>query len=170
MLIDNVTYVAYKYTALIRNTVVIGKASYKTYPVHTHRRELERWRMSVWIRYLSSRWLPCWRSLDPTRCPQKMTVRKDPVYVNTVALRDLIQKWAIAIITILVHVTQFLALINVTRLCHKKIPKLIIKNECPLQQVECDLSWAGCTVTTQRKDIEVHIASDPAHHIAILAI
>ena len=75
----------------------------------------------------------------------------------------------IAIITIFVHATQFLALINATRLCHKKILKLIIKNERPLQQVECDLSWAGCTVTTQRKDIEAHIASDPAHHIAILA-
>ena len=77
----------------------------------------------------------------------------------------------IAVITIFVHATQFLALIhvNATRLCHEKILKLIIKNECPLQQVECDLSWAGCTVTTQRKDIQAHIASDPAHHIAILA-
>ena len=57
--------------------------------------------------------------------------------------------------------------------CDKTMPrkdsKAHIKNECPLQQVECDLSWAGCTVTTLRKDIQAHIASDPAHHIAILA-
>ena len=57
--------------------------------------------------------------------------------------------------------------------CDKIMPRKDIKTHvqsaCPLQQVKCDLSWAGCTVTTQRKDVEAHIASNPAHHIAILA-
>ena len=51
----------------------------------------------------------------------------------------------------------------------QQVVKAHIEIACPHQQVKCDLSWAGCTVTTLHKDIQAHIASNPAHHIAILA-
>ena len=31
------------------------------------------------------------------------------------------------------------------------------KNDCPLEPVESELSWVGCTARPQRKDIEQHI-------------
>ena len=44
-----------------------------------------------------------------------------------------------------------------------------IMNDCPLQPVECELCWAGCTARPQRKDIEQHITSNQLQHFKLLA-
>ena len=44
------------------------------------------------------------------------------------------------------------------------------QNECPLQEVECDLSWAGCTDTLLRKDTMKHMSDKLQWHFSIMAI
>ena len=43
-----------------------------------------------------------------------------------------------------------------------------IKNDCPLEPVACELCWAGCTATPQRKDIEQHKTSNQIQHLTLL--
>ena len=43
------------------------------------------------------------------------------------------------------------------------------KNDCPLEPVNCELCWAGCTAIPQRKDIEQHITSNQVQHFKLLA-
>ena len=44
------------------------------------------------------------------------------------------------------------------------------QNECPLQQIKCDLSWAGCTDTLLRKDTMYHMSDNLQWHFSIMAI
>ncbi|XP_011403293.1 PREDICTED: TNF receptor-associated factor 4-like [Amphimedon queenslandica] len=44
-----------------------------------------------------------------------------------------------------------------------------LKNDCPLQAVECEFSWAGCTVRPLRSNAKEHINDDLAKHLTLLA-
>ena len=44
------------------------------------------------------------------------------------------------------------------------------QNECPLQEIKCDLSWAGCTDTLLRKDAMNHMSDKLQWHFSIMAI
>ena len=44
-----------------------------------------------------------------------------------------------------------------------------IKNDCPLEPVECELCWAGCAARPQRNNIEQHITSNQIQHLTLLA-
>ena len=42
--------------------------------------------------------------------------------------------------------------------------------ECPLTEVECEFSYAGCKVTLPRKEMSDHITENPLDHIRLLAV
>ena len=44
------------------------------------------------------------------------------------------------------------------------------QNECPLQKIECGLSWAGCTDTLLRKNTKNHMSDNFQWHFSIMAI
>ena len=67
---------------------------------------------------------------------------------------------------------------NYPILCPNKCPVGEVKRcdlhhhleECPLQEVECDFQYAGCTVKVQRKDMYKHMDECVHHHLKVLSL
>ena len=67
---------------------------------------------------------------------------------------------------------------NYPILCPNKCPVGEVKRcdlqhhleECPLQEVECDFQYAGCTVKVQRKEMCKHMDGSVHHHLKALSI